>query len=300
MAKLKHKKEAAAQKLIYKVQDEVARAKRFSRQMKQAAKKAQAQVQLARTDALSTKLQLRALRTSYHQAMQLVAAERAKRKQGEALSKRRVSELVAQFNIERQASKRVASAMEAKTKAIARRNLQAQKAKLQAEEQLLITKARKEEERKMVLAQAKTAEVAAAQLIRAKKKIQVARARVAQQLTGQALGRSREAISQKSSTGDTAAHINLTYLGCFSDRPRQRDLKMQMANSVSGPMQCALMCRKVGATFAALQYGHKCFCGKSYGSHGREPPSTCFMKCHSDQSQRCGGVYRNSVYQISH
>ena len=50
--------------------------------------------------------------------------------------------------------------------------------------------------------------------------------------------------------------------------------------------------------FAGLQWHKTCWCGNSYGSHGKVDDSECNDECTGDASQMCGGGGRNSVYSV--
>jgi len=101
----------------------------------------------------------------------------------------------------------------------------------------------------------------------------------------------------KAAENPTLVQTKLSYLGCFSDRGSDRDLPHLMPLETTIPSKCFAMCQAANPKwkFAALQNGKQCFCGASYGRHGREPGATCFLQCRGTNS-RCGGVMRNSVY----
>jgi regulator of protease activity HflC (stomatin/prohibitin superfamily) len=86
------------------------------------------------------------------------------------------------------------------------------------------------------------------------------------------------------------------YLGCYLDK-QDRDLAGAQG---SGPNNeaCEAFCGARGFLFAGTQWGSQCFCGNSYGRYGRLPESTCNMGCSGNPSEKCGGWWANSVYQV--
>ena len=89
------------------------------------------------------------------------------------------------------------------------------------------------------------------------------------------------------------------YLGCFIDK-EERDIKGSFARTKSMTTDvCVSECRQQGYKIAATQYGEQCFCGNTYGSFGRASDAECSVKCAGNDSQRCGGGWRNSVYRVS-
>jgi hypothetical protein len=72
------------------------------------------------------------------------------------------------------------------------------------------------------------------------------------------------------------------------------------------PRFCEDICgQRNGYRYFGLQYGMECWCGDSYGKHGRvdpegDTPSTgCATPCTGDRTQKCGGENINSVYEIT-
>ena len=104
----------------------------------------------------------------------------------------------------------------------------------------------------------------------------------------------QSALTQCSATTNAAPQ----YLGCYIDK-EQRDLKGELLKSDNLTTQtCVSQCRKQGYKYAATQYAKQCFCGNTYGSYGRTSDAECNIACLGNPNQRCGGGWRNSVYQI--
>ena len=49
--------------------------------------------------------------------------------------------------------------------------------------------------------------------------------------------------------------------------------------------------------YAGLQAASYCLCGNRFGTYGKRKESDCKFDCSGDSSQKCGGSWRNSVYQ---
>ena len=54
-----------------------------------------------------------------------------------------------------------------------------------------------------------------------------------------------------------------------------------------------------GYKYAGLQASTWCTCGNLYGKHGRAANSECNMGCSAAPGVKCGGIWRNSIYEIS-
>lgn len=176
---------------------------------------------------------------------------------------------------------------------------------LRAKEKLKVTAAESVERH--------TEAAAAEELLKMKTKARVEKAKLITQYTGVVptyLGEEASAAGKllqqrqkkllKAMNDPKAAQIKLAYMGCFSDRAADHDVAHLMPVETNVPARCAAMCR-VGHhswKYAALQNGKQCFCGTSYGRHGKEPKTSCFKKCQGSPNMACGGVMRNSVYSI--
>lgn len=121
-------------------------------------------------------------------------------------------------------------------------------------------------------------------------------AKVAEQYKKQ----SQQAITQVAKNVGQIPAGSLRHMGCFSDRRASPDLPHHVPMSMSSPARCAIACSLTAKhyNYIAMQQGNQCFCGTSYGKYGREPPSTCFMSCKKDSGKKCGGILRNSVYEM--
>ena len=86
------------------------------------------------------------------------------------------------------------------------------------------------------------------------------------------------------------------YLGCYLDK-QDRDLQGAMGTAPNNAA-CQAFCADRGFHFAATQWGSQCFCGDSYGKYGRLPESSCNMGCSGNASEKCGGWWASSVYEV--
>jgi len=249
-----------------------------------------------------------------------VLAERRKWQQTVKHQKVRSQKLLATFKNARTASKHMAKAMLMKAEKIAaaadkmKKKLSKIKKHARREVTQQVARAKRKELMKMVAAQTRTAEAAAEAVIRARRQASIEKAKLIVKYTGAVptnLGNAAMKVGENerkkqvaivSAAKDKKAvkALKVGYVGCFSDRLDDRDLPHHMLIPAANPAQCASMCQAMDKSlaYAALQHGNQCFCGASYGKHGREPPATCFMRCKESPSKRCGGISRNSVYHV--
>ena len=100
-------------------------------------------------------------------------------------------------------------------------------------------------------------------------------------------------------TCSAESKANPEYLGCFVDK-EDRDVKGSFVRTKTMTVEaCASECRQQGYKIAAIQYGEQCFCGNTYGKFGRASDADCSVKCAGNDTQRCGGGWRNSVYRVA-
>lgn len=95
------------------------------------------------------------------------------------------------------------------------------------------------------------------------------------------------------------------FLGCFAENRKDidpRGLKGRVLNQAiikDDPKmtigKCISFCRGKGVAYAGLQYSKWCFCGND---HGGRKANNCNMNCSGDKTQKCGGAWANSVYEI--
>ena len=87
------------------------------------------------------------------------------------------------------------------------------------------------------------------------------------------------------------------YLGCFIDQVGDRDLSLFVGDYERlTPSQCIRTCREQNFPYAAIQYRTECRCDRKYGKYGQVSDDQCNYFCPT--SEKCGGDYRNSVYNV--
>ncbi|XP_072013547.1 uncharacterized protein [Amphiura filiformis] len=96
---------------------------------------------------------------------------------------------------------------------------------------------------------------------------------------------------------------NYRYLGCYIESPSNRAVpdNQLIDGQTLTITSCISHCQSYGSRYAGLQKGNKCFCGSdgvSYDMHGQASESDCNDECTGDSSQTCGGINRNSVFDI--
>jgi len=87
---------------------------------------------------------------------------------------------------------------------------------------------------------------------------------------------------------DLFVRRNFSYVGCFRDELGDRDLPSRQGAQMKLE-ECALACQ--GSEFFGRQWMRECFCGDSYGKHGRLPEDQC--ACDAEDI----GDHRNCVYK---
>lgn len=88
------------------------------------------------------------------------------------------------------------------------------------------------------------------------------------------------------------------YLGCFIDQDISRDLNVFIGDIEQlTPVKCIFACQKQNYPYAAIQNGKECRCGHQYGKYGQTSDDECKYSCTT--AEKCGGDYRNSVYDAS-
>ena len=89
------------------------------------------------------------------------------------------------------------------------------------------------------------------------------------------------------------------YFGCYIDAA-DRDLRDAWTGDDGMSLEvCAEHCRSRNSQYFAVQGGRWCSCGNSFGRYGAAPETECSATCSGNQSQHCGGSWRNSVYRVS-
>ena len=64
------------------------------------------------------------------------------------------------------------------------------------------------------------------------------------------------------------------------------------------PGKCIEACQKKGYSFAGVQYGKECYCGrKAPPVHRIRAMKECDMNCKGDSSIKCGGEWRMNVFK---
>jgi hypothetical protein len=85
------------------------------------------------------------------------------------------------------------------------------------------------------------------------------------------------------------------YIGCYVDST-DRDLSAKMAITKTITIEyCRRFCE--GFTYFGTEHREECFCGNSYGKHGKVDETQCHMQCRGNQTQICGGPWRLSIYR---
>lgn len=94
--------------------------------------------------------------------------------------------------------------------------------------------------------------------------------------------------------------LDSKYLGCFPDANfTDLDPASKQTLRYQTPFLCARYCQEKGYTYAGVQEGNTCYCGKTYGNVGPKVDDTeCNVVCTGDARLRCGGKNRNNLYHV--
>uniref|UniRef100_A0A1B6JWP9 Uncharacterized protein n=1 Tax=Homalodisca liturata TaxID=320908 RepID=A0A1B6JWP9_9HEMI len=103
---------------------------------------------------------------------------------------------------------------------------------------------------------------------------------------------------------EIAGHVTAidpgTYLGCYKDQESPRALKGHMEDFRNNlvPFMCTGLCYSMGFLYAGIQYSKQCFCGDEHPNPNlKVVEAECAKPCSGDATKKCGGDYRNAVYQ---
>lgn len=94
------------------------------------------------------------------------------------------------------------------------------------------------------------------------------------------------------------------YLGCYNDDKNDRaldDYSLERNRNMRVD-KCINLCKRhMGENqvyYAGLQLGKSCYCGTTYDIHGKAAETECNRNCKGDNTEQCGGVEANAVYEI--
>ncbi|CAC5390658.1 unnamed protein product [Mytilus coruscus] len=88
------------------------------------------------------------------------------------------------------------------------------------------------------------------------------------------------------------------YVGCYDDRKPRMMFKAFLQHSKMTIERCLQFCAKKGTRFAGLEFKYQCFCGNNIEKERKRKESECGMPCVGNGQQKCGGVWRISVYKV--
>ncbi|CAM4745713.1 unnamed protein product [Rotaria magnacalcarata] len=87
------------------------------------------------------------------------------------------------------------------------------------------------------------------------------------------------------------------YLGCFTNRIDNQDLKISIENDDQfTPVQCIFTCQQQNYNYAAIESGDQCRCEREFRKDDQVPDDECQYSCIT--SEKCGGNNRSSIYSI--
>ncbi|XP_060580599.1 uncharacterized protein LOC132737347 [Ruditapes philippinarum] len=88
------------------------------------------------------------------------------------------------------------------------------------------------------------------------------------------------------------------YLGCYVDS-RTRILNEQSTkNKQMTTASCIAFCKSHNLKYALTQFSNQCYCGNSLTTEQKVADSECSRDCKGATSEKCGGVWRGSLYLV--
>jgi len=87
-------------------------------------------------------------------------------------------------------------------------------------------------------------------------------------------------------------------LGCFKDN-WTRDLRLFLARSKTFD-ECVDLAKEKKQYYVGFQNGNECWGDTNIGAFEKVDDSECNMPCVDNKDKRCGGSWRNTVYDIRH
>ncbi|VDI74139.1 Hypothetical predicted protein, partial [Mytilus galloprovincialis] len=88
------------------------------------------------------------------------------------------------------------------------------------------------------------------------------------------------------------------YVGCYDDNKPRMMFKAFLQHSKMTIERCIRFCAKKRTKFAGLEFKYQCFCGNSISNKRKRKDSECSLPCLGNGQQKCGGVWRISVYKV--
>ncbi|RFU73805.1 wsc domain-containing, partial [Trichoderma arundinaceum] len=89
--------------------------------------------------------------------------------------------------------------------------------------------------------------------------------------------------------------------GCYSEGTTGRALTSAfngVANAQMTVASCTTGCKAAGYTFAGLEYGGECYCGKKISNGAVPATSGCTMTCNGNSTELCGGPGHLNLYSF--
>ncbi|PAA81169.1 hypothetical protein BOX15_Mlig028452g3 [Macrostomum lignano] len=98
-------------------------------------------------------------------------------------------------------------------------------------------------------------------------------------------------------TGVSVEAAEMKPLGCYVDKP-DRDLPVLGSHCpIISVNKCVTSCADLGFKYAGAQAGAWCYCGNKFGRYGKAVDSNCYVRCHANRRQICGGIWHQHIYE---
>ncbi|KAG9230010.1 WSC domain-containing protein [Amylocarpus encephaloides] len=91
-----------------------------------------------------------------------------------------------------------------------------------------------------------------------------------------------------------------TSMGCYTEPTGGRALQQQLTPKTKTVANCVAVCDAASYTYAGLEYGGECWCGKTLNSNSLSvAASDCSTTCNDNATEYCGAGGRLNIYQKS-
>jgi len=88
-------------------------------------------------------------------------------------------------------------------------------------------------------------------------------------------------------------------VGCFADADARDLTSKRVVFKKLTVKFCRDYCQKGGFTFMSVQNGDNCFCDSDViGNYGKVSENQCNVPCTGNKTENCGGLWRNSIYDL--
>lgn len=116
--------------------------------------------------------------------------------------------------------------------------------------------------------------------------------------TGQARFATLTALAMLLRLQSSEAVGSFSYVGCYNDKPsRAMSRQMQPEHPLTLD-KCAALCIQDNYMFVGLEFQQECFCGNTFGTHGKAEVGACNLFLSAQPEVEAGGTWALSIYDV--